>query len=661
MIGLEFYKHKLLEKKDKSSNPCLNNTVPQNENLCSKMSLIQPSANCLKAYFLSFKGEEQKPGPAKKPEELKLTNGQPPETALRKEVKVKNPRTVMKIKSDGDNVHIDRNGTAYEAGQGPVATASTVSSTTTNTAANTTAVTPTTTFAKEQDARIEIKTFFPFIANADGSPGSTKFNKYVSTLTRPDNIKNIPNSAHVDHYTMLTANILTDKHALLTYNEGTDVESIAANFATKVNLGVFNLLGFSKENTEVKVVDSQEMIVDGTTSPVELFKDLITFKTNFSSEDNHGGPEWKPGDKKSKKQAPQKKKTVVFLRDFHNMLGTLSKDYKDILWMNSKKFREAGVYLVGLMPNDCYQDNLKKKDAPDKNKLQYQWMDAFKRVDIPGISAEEIAKILKAHPEKLAENFADIGIKTSFAPDAIDTAANLAQSPAGTLDLMRKSIYVKLDESRDENYILKTGLQLTSEDIDKVYKKYPQLKELSQSASGAFKCLKRPETRFDNVGGMKRAKEKIIKTLLNPLKTADTSKESRDKIMQGYLFYGPPGNGKTYLAEAIAGEAGVPFISCSGSDFVERYVGVGAARVRELFDFARSEARKNPKKTAILFIDEIDALGKKRGMSNNDERDTTLNQLLTEMQGLNNHEIAKELGVSHHTVSAYFVNRFKPK
>lgn len=102
------------------------------------------------------------------------------------------------------------------------------------------------------------------------------------------------------------------------------------------------------------------------------------------------------------------------------------------------------------------------------------------------------------------------------------------------------------------------------------------------------------------------------------------------RVPRGALLCGPPGTGKTLLAKAVAGEAGVPFLSTSGSEFVEMFVGVGASRVRDLFKTARE---KSP---AIIFIDEIDAVGKKRGGrmgGANEERDNTLNQLLVEMDG----------------------------
>ncbi|MCI0542834.1 MAG: ATP-dependent zinc metalloprotease FtsH [Actinobacteria bacterium] len=138
-----------------------------------------------------------------------------------------------------------------------------------------------------------------------------------------------------------------------------------------------------------------------------------------------------------------------------------------------------------------------------------------------------------------------------------------------------------------------------------------------------------PKVTFDDVAGLEEAKEELeeIKDFLaNP----DRYRQMGAKIPKGVLLFGPPGTGKTLLAKAVAGEAGVPFMSISGSDFVEMFVGVGAARVRDLFDQAKQSA------PAIVFIDEIDAVGRHRGAGlggGHDEREQTLNQLLVELDG----------------------------
>lgn len=152
-----------------------------------------------------------------------------------------------------------------------------------------------------------------------------------------------------------------------------------------------------------------------------------------------------------------------------------------------------------------------------------------------------------------------------------------------------------------------------------------QLVKDVRSASGYQESV----INFDNVAGNYEAKD-MLKDTIDFIHNPEKYTKVGAKMPRGILLYGPPGTGKTLLARAIAGEANVPFYALSGSDFVQMYVGVGAKRVRELFEKARKSKR------AIIFIDEIDALGKSRSSkanSNNDERDQTLNALLTEMSG----------------------------
>ena len=134
---------------------------------------------------------------------------------------------------------------------------------------------------------------------------------------------------------------------------------------------------------------------------------------------------------------------------------------------------------------------------------------------------------------------------------------------------------------------------------------------------------------FDDVAGIDEAKEEL-EEVVEFLKTPERFQSLGGRIPRGVLLVGPPGTGKTLLAKAVAGQAEVPFFSISGSDFVEMFVGVGAARVRDLFEQAKKHA------PAIIFIDELDALGKARGVGSfggHDEREQTLNQLLTELDG----------------------------
>ncbi|MCC5937894.1 MAG: ATP-dependent zinc metalloprotease FtsH [Lunatimonas sp.] len=157
-----------------------------------------------------------------------------------------------------------------------------------------------------------------------------------------------------------------------------------------------------------------------------------------------------------------------------------------------------------------------------------------------------------------------------------------------------------------------------------------QIFNVGKSKAQLFDAENKVKITFDNVAGLDEAKEEveeIVEFLKNPSKFTKLG----GKIPKGALLIGPPGTGKTLLAKAVAGEAGVPFFTLSGSDFVEMFVGVGAARVRDLFKQAKEKA------PCIIFIDEIDAIGRSRGKGqmpgSNDERENTLNSLLVEMDG----------------------------
>ncbi|HVM39804.1 MAG TPA: ATP-dependent zinc metalloprotease FtsH, partial [Acidimicrobiia bacterium] len=148
-------------------------------------------------------------------------------------------------------------------------------------------------------------------------------------------------------------------------------------------------------------------------------------------------------------------------------------------------------------------------------------------------------------------------------------------------------------------------------------------------SKGRLYTTDKPKTRFDDVAGYEGVKREINE-VVDFLKNPEKFREIGARIPKGVLLVGPPGTGKTLVARAVAGEAGVPFISVSGSDFMEMFVGVGAARVRDLFETAKKES------PAIIFIDEIDSIGRKRGAGlggGHDEREQTLNQLLSEMDG----------------------------
>ena len=162
-----------------------------------------------------------------------------------------------------------------------------------------------------------------------------------------------------------------------------------------------------------------------------------------------------------------------------------------------------------------------------------------------------------------------------------------------------------------------------------------QMLDIGKNTATLFDAADQDPVTFDDVAGLEEAKEEVAE-VVEFLQTPEKFTRLGGELPKGVLLVGPPGTGKTLMAKAVAGEAGVPFFSISGSDFVEMFVGVGASRVRDLFKSAKEKA------PCIIFIDEIDAVGRSRGRSNmvggNDERENTLNQLLAEMDGFGSDE-----------------------
>lgn len=150
----------------------------------------------------------------------------------------------------------------------------------------------------------------------------------------------------------------------------------------------------------------------------------------------------------------------------------------------------------------------------------------------------------------------------------------------------------------------------------------------------------KPDVSFKDVAGLEEIKEELQETI-DFINNSIKYKKMGAKIPKGILFHGPPGTGKTLLAKAVAGETNSTFLYASGSEFVEKYVGVGAKRVRTLFEKAKKEA------PSIIFIDEIDAIGTKRNSESNNEKDQTLNQLLIELDGFNSNETVIVIGATN--------------
>jgi cell division protease FtsH len=203
--------------------------------------------------------------------------------------------------------------------------------------------------------------------------------------------------------------------------------------------------------------------------------------------------------------------------------------------------------------------------------------------------------------------------------------------------LLENDVKINPVQPQDRSYFYSVVIQLVNVGVSAMVILYVAKKVVLSQIRATDKNLNFMETSditFDDVAGNEEAKEsmmELVEFINNPVKY----KRYGAKVPRGTILYGPPGTGKTLMAKALAGTAGVPFVTISGSDFVEKFVGVGASRVRQLFQEAR---KRGP---CIIFVDEIDAVGKTRsthGDGGHEERDQTLNQLLVEMDGFNDND-----------------------
>lgn len=209
------------------------------------------------------------------------------------------------------------------------------------------------------------------------------------------------------------------------------------------------------------------------------------------------------------------------------------------------------------------------------------------------------------------------------------------QSPTFKEDLLKNGIEVEINNTPPLTTSIPAMTLTLSVIIMTIFIMSNSRNNSAMSKVNAKNVNGNAEFNFDNVAGNEEAKESV-KDIVDFLKNPEKYKKYGARMPKGIILYGDPGTGKTLLAKAVAGEANVPFFAMSGSDFVQMYVGVGAARIRDLFKKAKSHGK------AVIFIDEIDAIGKKRGggktAGGNDERDQTLNALLTEMSGFGEQE-----------------------
>ncbi len=292
--------------------------------------------------------------------------------------------------------------------------------------------------------------------------------------------------------------------------------------------------------------------------------------------------------------------------------------------MNNKKWRNAGLYVLLAVVAIALATTFLEPPAPTQKRIKYsEFIQEVKRGDIEnvGLSADRTKAAIQAKD--------GTKMTVDLPPNDPQLINILTANVKGNIYVLPQnddSVLFRVLSSLFFPVLLLVGLFF----LLRRAQSGPGNQAMNFGKSKA-RVQMEPQTQvtFGDVAGIDQAKLELAE-VVDFLKNADRFTALGAKIPKGVLLVGPPGTGKTLLARAVAGEAGVPFFSISGSEFVEMFVGVGASRVRDLFEQAKAQA------PCIVFIDEIDAVGRQRGAGlggGNDEREQTLNQLLTEMDG----------------------------
>lgn len=408
-----------------------------------------------------------------------------------------------------------------------------------------------------------------------------------------------------------------NKSAIVTYGDETaKPELLAQKFVNNLKNGKYKRNGFDPNRTRTFILNNNDAAANGK----NINEDLKAILESPLS---------------------QGTKVVIFVPKF---LDCMSKGSLSILEKVSVASEQnmSNVQIVGFMQKEQH-DNLVagKYQGLDKNILKDL---NYGKVELK-VPGEKDTKLMLKKESKF---IGDISkkyepVKIHVSPNAINEVVDKSSKqiagefPGKALQVLDLVVAAKVNEVKQKNP--NAPIVIASSDVDRFFDKHSEIIANLKAAASQFKQADIPKLKFSDVGGAKEAKEVIKEGILAYIKNPKEYINSGGKAPKGILLHGGPGTGKTLLAKATAGEAQVPFFSVSGSEFVEKYVGVGASRVRELFGQARNAAKASDKHTAIIFIDEIDAVGKKRGDGANgsdQEADRTLNQILTEMDGFNN-------------------------
>lgn len=413
-----------------------------------------------------------------------------------------------------------------------------------------------------------------------------------------------------------------DKNVLLALENDVEPDLMIQAFTKKVQKGDYLGQGLSASETEIFTTDALQL-VKRTGAPGVVNALLASF--NASKNGTH---------------------KVVFVKNFENFVQILNTaGIQDVAGHLANKY--PNVSIIGIMPKDL----LTAKDPTAQPPAIVKSLKNMDCLDLNGLSTKETKELFKLNPIYLdfilnRYDNVDLNVSKEALNEIIDRSAVSIDGalPKKALALLDLIATAKADEKLSKSQLEK-NFELTWEktikigDVEKFFNSHSDIIDLLKSDNqNRFQIAENVTTKLSDVGGIGSIKDDIKDDIVAYLKNPKKFLAERGTVPKGVLLEGPPGTGKTLLARAIAGETHTPFFNASGSEFVEKYVGVGASRIRELFANAKRAAQNSDNKSAIIFIDEFDALARARGGDSNSEREQTLNQLLVEMDGFNNKE-----------------------
>lgn len=407
-------------------------------------------------------------------------------------------------------------------------------------------------------------------------------------------------------------NLTTSHDVALQYKKGATPEYVAHDFAQKLTSGDFKNQGLTKDDTKVYYLDIPELTKNQQNVEIVL-ESLSRFIENQTEE--------RP-----------KEKVVIFIKNMDQPLF-FTREYKNIKSVSMIQKQEQASSPMMLDTSGNLINN-----EPDLPK-------GYVALDLTPPSVKDTIHFYKSRMKEFIDSikeetgFKALAVDLSFGPEAFSEIFNMAakyeegEFPGKATTFANKIIRTVIQHKEIKNGKTK----ITVEDLKKAVAEYPEMFTIPKSKSGKFKVVESTGVKFKDVAGLKTVKEEVTDKVLGYLKNPEPYIEVGAELPKGAVLYGPPGNGKTLFARAIAGEANVPFVQCNASQFNQSLLGAGKDLIDEMFDFAAEQARKNESKTAIIFIDEIDALaGKRGGIDSHSENSSTLNEFLNRMDGFNN-------------------------